>query len=123
MIDPEHEKRITRAFARVFVLCLCAVLPPLISLTGIFRPQGEPLGQWFERSGAVMTVFAVFAQIGAGGIAAMIAGGTFAESWQAYHKYKRLQAIAAGLTLVLVVVGTVVWGYGDLLFPHIHAAG
>jgi hypothetical protein len=75
-------------------------------------------GQWFERRGAVMTAFAVFAQFKAGSIATMIAGGTFGESWEAYHKYKRLQAVAAGLSLVLVVVGTVVWGYGDLLFPR-----
>jgi hypothetical protein len=63
-----------------------------------------------------MTVLAVFAQFKATSIAAMIAGGMFGESWEAYHKYKRSQALANGLSLVLVVVGTVVWGYGDLLF-------
>jgi hypothetical protein len=121
MIPPEYEKRIKRAFLQVLVLCLCAVGLPLFSLTGIFRPQAEPLGQWFQRSGAVMTAFAVFAQFKAGGIATMIAGSTFAESWEAYHKYNRFQALAAVLSLVLVVIGTVVWGYGDLLFPRSHA--
>ena len=118
MIDPGHESRIKQAILWAFVLCLCAVIPPLFSLVGSFRPQAEPPGQWFERSGAAMTVFAVFAQLKAGSIATMIAGGTFGESWEAYHKYKRHQAVAAVLSLVLVVIGTVVWGYGDLLFPR-----
>jgi hypothetical protein len=30
----------------------------------------------------------------------------------------RSQALAAWLSLALVVIGTVVWGYGDLLFPR-----
>lgn len=51
----------------------------------------------------------------------MIAGGTLAELWEAHHKYRWYQALAAGLLLALVVIGTVVWGYGDLLFPHPHA--
>jgi hypothetical protein len=118
MIDPAYEKRVRRVILWAFGLCLCAVIPPLLSLVGMFRPQAEPPGQWFERSGAVMTVFAVFAQFKANSIAAMIAGGTFGESWELYHKYKRHQAVAAALSLVLVVLGTVVWGYGDLLFPR-----
>jgi len=118
MIPPDYEKGIRRAFLQVLVLCLCAVVPPLFSLTGIFTPEEEPLGQWFQRSGAVMTAFAVFAQFKAAGIATMIAGGTFAETWEAYHKYNRFQALAAWLSLVLVVIGTLIWAYGDLLFPE-----
>jgi hypothetical protein len=121
MIDPEYEKRIRWAFLQVYVLCLCAVILPLLSMLGSFRPQAESPGQWFERSGAMMTVFAVFAQFKAVSVATMIAGCTFGESWEAYHKYKRHQAVVAGLSLVLVVMGTVVWGYGDLLFPSPHA--
>jgi hypothetical protein len=124
MIDPAYEKRIRCEICWAFVLCLCAVIPPLVSLPGSFRlqaVQADTPGQWFERSGAVMTVFAVFAQFKAGSIATMIAGGTFAESWEAYHKYKRYQAAVAVLSLVLVGIGTVVWGYGDLLFVRPHA--
>jgi hypothetical protein len=117
MIDPGHERRIRRAFIWAFALCLCALLPPLLSL--LIRPQAEPPGQWFERSGAVMTVFAVLAQFKAVNIATMIEGGMFEESREAYRKYKGYQAFASGLSLVLVVIGTVVWGYGDLLFIRV----
>ena len=119
MIPPDYEKRIKRAFLQVLILCLCAVVPPLFSLTGIFAPEDEPLGQWFQRAGIVMTVFAVLAYFKAAGIATtMIGGSTFAELWEVYHKYNRLQALAAWLSLVLVVIGTLIWAYGDLLFPE-----
>src|SRR5271163_4069313 len=66
-----------------------------------------------------MTVLAVLAQFKAGGIATtIIAGGTFAETWEAYHKYNRLQTLAAWLSLILIVIGTVIWAYGDLVFPE-----
>lgn len=118
MIDPGYEKRIRRAILWDFALCVCAVILPLFSILGTFRPQAETPGQWFGRSGAVMTVFAIFAQFKAGSIATMIAGCTFAESWEAYHKYKCYQSVLAGLSLLLAIVGTIVWGYGDLLFPR-----
>jgi hypothetical protein len=119
MIPHDYEKRVRRALLQALILCLCALLPPLFSLTGIFRPEDEPLGQWFQRSGAVMIAFAVLAQFKAAGIATtMIAGGTFAETWEAYHKYGRFQVLAAWLSLVLVVIGTLIWAYGDLLFPE-----
>ena len=68
----EHEKRIRRAFLWAFVLCGCAVIPLLFLILGIFRPQPELFGQWFARSGAVMSVIAVVAQFKASGIAPMI---------------------------------------------------
>jgi hypothetical protein len=80
MIPPDHEKRIKASILQVLILCLCAVITPLFSLTGILAPEDEPLGQWFQRAGIVMTVFAVLAHFKASGIAAtIIAGGTFAE--------------------------------------------
>jgi hypothetical protein len=103
----------------MIVLCLCAVITPLFSLMSIFRPEDEPLGQWFQRAGIVMTVFAMLAHFKAAGVAAaMIAGTTFAETWEAYHKYNMLQTRAVWLSLVLIVVGTLIWAYGDLLFPE-----
>jgi hypothetical protein len=119
MIPPDHEKRIKAAVQQVLILSLCALVPPLFSLTGIFRPEDEPLGQWFQRSGIVMTVLAVLAHFKAAGIATtMIAGSTFAETWEAFHKYNRFQTLAAWLSLILIVIGTLIWAYGDLLFPE-----
>jgi hypothetical protein len=52
------------------------------------------------------------AQFKAASIATMIQGGAYGESRAFYRKYKRRQTIVTGLSLVLVVIGTFVWGYG-----------
>lgn len=118
MIPQEDEKRIRQAFAKTLLLCLCACTPPLLSLVGLFRPNGVSPSQWFERSGSVMTVVAMLAQFETYSVSAMIRGGGFAESWDAYRKYSPYQNLAAALSLLLVAVGTVIWGYGDLWFSQ-----
>ena len=70
----EHEARVWRTFLRAIGLCLCAVILPLFSTRGIFKPQAEPRGQWVARSGAMMTGLAVFAQFKAASIAPLIHG-------------------------------------------------
>ena len=64
-----------------------------------------------------MTIFAGAAQIKAANIATMIAGSTFGETWGFYHRFKDQQKTVAWLSLALTIIGTFVWGYGDLLFP------
>ena len=71
-LNREHEKRIRCAFLWGYGLCVCAVIPLLFLILGICRPQAELFGQWFARSGAVMSAIAVVAQFKANGIAPMI---------------------------------------------------
>ena len=92
-LNREHEKRIRCAFLWAYGLCVCAVIPLLFLILGICRPQAELFGQWFARSGAVMSAIAVVAQFKANGIAPMIQGGTFGESWGFYRRYSRYQAL------------------------------
>jgi hypothetical protein len=115
-LNREHKNRIRRAFLWAYGLCVCAIIPLLFSMLGWFKPQAEPLGQWFQRSGAVMTVFAVYAQFKANSITAMIAGSGWGGPFALDPRYKGQQNVAAGLSLALVIIGTLVWGYGDLLF-------
>ena len=119
-LNREHERKIRRTFLWACGLCLCAFMTPLISLLGWFRPQAEPLGQWFQRSGAVMTVFAVYAQFQVNNIVTMIAGAGFGNTFGFYWKYQRRQKVVAVLSLVPAIIGTLIWGYGDLLFPLLH---
>jgi hypothetical protein len=116
-INRTHENKIKSAFVWTYGLCLCAIVALLFSIFGWFRPQVGTPGQWIARSGALMTIFAGAAQIKAANIATMIAGGTFGETWGFYRRYQDQQKAVARLSLALTIIGTFVWGYGDLLFP------
>jgi hypothetical protein len=126
MIDSSYERRVRRAIAVAFVLSFCAALPPVLALlppVAALRPSGEAIGVWVQRSGAVMTMLAAVAQFQAAAVATMIAGSTFAESWECYFKYKNYQRAANVLSLVLVVFGTLVWGYGDMVIAAVFGEG
>lgn len=99
--------------------CACAPGVPILSLLNGLRPHDEAPGLWFGRSGAVMTAFAAFAQFKAAGIEMMLRGTTFAESWEAYRIHICHQQVLSWASLVLIVLGTLVWGYGDLIYAAV----
>lgn len=114
----QHERRIKRAFFYAFALCVLAIAPCSISFISSLKPPSEKIDLWFQRSGAAMTAFSVFSQVKVNNILEMIRGGTFAESWKMYHKYIVLQRLASGISVILIISGTVIWGYGDLLLRY-----
>lgn len=120
MIDPKYDKRLRTDLLCTFALCVASFLVPVLALVCHAKPSTDTLGAWFQRSGSLTTVIAVFAQVRAGNFAEKIRGSTFAESWDYYHKYKHWQAAASWLSVVLIVGGTTIWGYGDLLLAHLH---
>ena len=111
----KHEKRVRRRIAMIVFLGTISVLPCLLSFIVVLRPSGESFGSWFMRSGAAMAVLGLLAQVKSSDLLEMIRGGTFGESWAMYHKYSRTQRLVSGLSIVLSVAGTIIWGYGDLL--------
>ena len=119
MIDSDRQTQARREIRVSLLLCVCAVLPPLLSWPGGLRlpiAHADTPGLWFDRSGAMMTVFAIFAQFRVGELSTIIAGGTFAESWDLYRKYTGWRTALWRASTALAVVGTLIWGYGDLLF-------
>jgi hypothetical protein len=125
-IDPQHEKRINRVLLRACLFCVLATTIPCVLSLLPFKPPSEPFSLWFQRSGAVMTAFAVFAQVAASNLYNEIQGSDFAESWAAFHKYENAQRAISITSTVLVIVGTLIWGYGDILiglFQHLHRGG
>lgn len=118
----ELEHRIRRHIAITTGLCVLAVLAALFPFLPGIRPTSECIGLWFQRGGAVMTALAVWAQSRAGNVLEMMRGIFFAETWILFHRYKGHQRTISGASIVLVISGTLIWGYGDLLIASFVAA-
>lgn len=88
------------------VLALCAMGPPMLSAM-ISLETGD--GHWFQRSGSLMVLFSV------------------AMEYRRSQRVKRGRPASSlpepfGVSVpyvcyVSIAVGTLIWGYGDLLFP------
>lgn len=99
------------------VLVLLGSLIPCIALYFPYRPEGESLESWFQRSGSVMVIFAVWAEVKLASIYSMLNptglilsdGDLLRIEFGSYYNYL-VPSVAA-----VAVLGTIIWGYGDLL--------
>ncbi|WP_323030870.1 hypothetical protein [Brachymonas denitrificans] len=103
----------------IVFLCVSAIVVGPLSLCSVLRPSPESLTSWFQRSGAITSIFAVFAQYRISGFLEAIRGGTFAESWSLYHLFKTHHHVLSWVIAVITIWGALVWGYGDLLLKYV----
>lgn len=98
----------------IVFLCVSAIVVGPLSLYSVLQPGSESLASWFQRSGAITSIFAVFAQYRISGFLESIRGSTFAESWSLYHLFKTYHHVLSWVIAVITIWGALVWGYGDI---------
>ena len=103
----------------IALLCITAISVEFLSLCPALRPSSESIASWFQRSGAITTIFSGFAQHRISNFAEAIRGGSFAESWWLYDLFKTHQYLMSWVIAVITIWGAFVWGYGDLLVKFI----
>jgi hypothetical protein len=115
-----REEPETRSDLKVFgFFAFIAVAIPVCALFLPVRPPGESLGDWFQRSGSVMTVLCLVLDLKVFALYGRLFPSGFVDKGFDEFKAKYLP-IYKGLTILLLsltAVGTVIWGYGDLLVP------
>jgi hypothetical protein len=100
-----------------FIFATLSILIPALSVLGFFKPSYETLGVWFQRSGAITVVFAIFTEMNANKMQVVLgSSGMVGKTFQAtYDKYLKQVKAYNYISFFLVIFGTVIWGYGDLL--------
>ena len=110
-----HSKKLATELITIGLLCLIAISLGPLALCSFLKPGSESVESWFQRSGSLTTVIAVFCQLTINNFLEKIRGGTFAESWSLFHMFSRWQSLISWLATITVIWGAIVWGYGDLL--------
>lgn len=103
----------------VMLLIASAIFAPLYSWLGSWMPASESKAVWIQRSGAITTLFSFMA----GAMIVFSSGrlhtpGHFADAnrYPILQEFRWLFGLAESLIFVLSIVGTIIWGYGDLLY-------
>jgi uncharacterized membrane protein len=116
--------KIKVTFALWFIFTVVAVSAVIIFV--IRNPFEEPLGLWLQRSGSIISLLAVIAEVV---FVAKLNKLVRISHWakltcEVYLdiKYKPLLNISIFITIVLVILGTLIWGYGDILYEQINAS-
>ncbi|ELL4392615.1 TPA: hypothetical protein SMS62_002578 [Pseudomonas aeruginosa] len=104
-------------------MVILAFVAPMVALTGWLKPNSEALGVWFQRSGAVMTVFSLITGSGIASILNRLSprGLTDVHLELVRVKFQVSFEKIEWFSLVVAMFGTVIWGYGDVLLSAVVA--
>ncbi|MHB0779404.1 hypothetical protein [Pseudomonas alloputida] len=102
------------------VLIALAIAAPVLAIL-LPRPHFVDLGNWFGRSGAVTTVFALLAEVLLVRSRLLITPNYF-NCEELVEKRKKFLPLLEGSDrwiFLLTIVGTIIWAYGDIPFTWI----
>lgn len=112
------ETRLRLELLFILALCVVAVLIEVLAAASVLKPESETLALWFQRSGAITSVFCVFAQLRINNFLESIRGGTFGESWALFRLFNKRHNAVSWIVTLVAIWGAFVWGYGDLMLQH-----
>jgi hypothetical protein len=99
-----------------FWLMLAIGVLVLSSIPGLF-PASQTNAQWFQRSGSITTIGALVIGLFVTRLRDNLQGRSIGSLY-GQHVFKEIRIpyrIAAVSTVACTILGTIVWGYGDLL--------
>ena len=122
IILADIERSISKELLIISLLLAFSTIFPICAWNG-FLQQDENVSIWFQRSGSLTVLFAVWAEYKLFKVHTLtmpMSGG--GETYQdAAHtgelktKYGKKLNVINFVSAALVIIGTVIWGYGDLL--------
>lgn len=114
----ENEVVIRKALLWSIPLLMMTFILPILSFNGFMVPAGESNALWFQRSGSLMVICAVWVEFKL----FRISGDIFLSGlWTSHEeviaeRYKTPFQAVKYIALAGAVLGTVIWGYGDILW-------
>lgn len=108
------EKSLKKKLTIIFILLVFSLIFIMTSMMGFLKPSNELAEVWFQRSGSIAVALAIFAEVGLVSFSIkqnkLLTEGLFIQELQPWIDRGEL------LAKTMLVVGTLVWGYGDLIY-------
>ena len=102
------------------VVTFLAFFVPLFAAFCPVLPEGEIQATWFQRSGSIMVILGAFIEFRLLAIDGNfdIHDAKYTVPFDLPKTYERAYKILLRLALVVIVLGTLIWGYGDIPFKN-----
>ena len=113
----KDEKEIIWALSTSVPLIILAILAPVLASYAFVKPELESLVIWFQRSGSITVMLAVWMEYNLSKVNEHInlSGIVVNDQTNLSNKYKTIYRITQYIGVLLAISGTIIWGYGDLL--------
>ena len=118
----EQKREINFELLITLPLLLLSIIIPIAAWHGVFQ-YDEDVTLWFQRSGSLMVLFSVWAEYNLFKIDKLtkptneegVSFEDFAHRAALDTDYGTIIKFYKLITAILAVIGTVIWGYGDIL--------
>ncbi|WP_020412057.1 hypothetical protein [Microbulbifer variabilis] len=112
----DAESEIKKQLIYCIPLLFLAGSLPIMAWYSFLIPNDEPSDIWFQRSGSLMVLFAVWAEYNLMKVNEHInlSGSSYSQQSVLAERYKTIYNIAQYSAAVLAILGTFIWGYGDV---------
>lgn len=98
-----------------FALCIfISVVCALLAAFGILKPVNEPVVIWFQRSGSLVVLFAAIGEYYVSNMRATLRPAGYVGITAMENELSFSVKCYHSAALTLVIMGTIIWGYGDL---------
>ncbi|WP_067048212.1 hypothetical protein [Moritella sp. JT01] len=111
-----YEKRLVTKMLAVWVSLFASLLILWAGYRGFLMPEIDKPAIWFQRSGSVVILITVFAELFVIKRLRSISDG---QEITARAKFKNYISITNIFDIAMSLIGTVVWGYGDLIYMEV----
>lgn len=107
---------ISKVLKQVGIVLVVGALVPFFALIIPWQPEGETLASWFQRSGSILVVITVFSEFKLLSIYSTVyPGGSTVTYGNAVSEIQiRFYKILSSFVFFLAIMGTLIWGYGDI---------
>lgn len=114
----EDDEKVIKALTIYILLIALAVIAPIAAYFKFLIPAAENPEVWFQRSGSISVLFAVWAEYELSKIGNLInlSGIASKDQVDLKNKYSIVSNLAKYLGVLVAIFGTLIWGYGDLIF-------
>ncbi len=111
----EAEEQIKRQLLYCIPLFILAIGIPFFAYYSLFIPVGEQADTWFQRSGSLTVLFAVWMEYNLMKINEDVnpSGRVVTQQVDLSNKYKDIYKITQFIVVSTAISGTVIWGYGN----------
>jgi len=112
----ENTSKVVDSELRKWVILIAlAVASPFVLI--LIKPVNESVGMWVQRSGAIIVVLSLLAEIKATAVERLAIKNELSFLYcniYLKNKYKEKVKRVTFATYFVVAVGTLIWGYGDI---------
>jgi len=112
----DEDKYIVTHFIGSSLLVIVALIIGYIGYGGTFAPEGETNATWFQRSGSLIVVCALWLEFNLFKVNDLVnPTGIITEDGDRFFiRYGRYFSTLKYVGAVVALIGTIIWGYGDL---------